>query len=297
MNRVSQAFRELMAELNKFFIFTLEGSCMEPTLSAGDTLLVSTDVSNLQIGEIILFKRDKRIFAHRIYKKDVPEKGIVQTKADGFLFPDEPVACENILGKVILARSKHFHCDKSLENQDVVQIAIDKAECQNEHRIMDAGTGPGVMSIKLALNHLNVTSLDHSEESLLIARENAEKVNVSQNIFFISGDLEEIEYQEKFDRIFAYHTFHHLQNPEIVLGKLLAGCKTGGKLILIEFNEIYLSTMHQFTMLLEEKGKALQGNHPLGEISIRVLLDRLAGFVTQLEIYQVKNDVIIVATK
>ena len=60
-----------------------------------------------------------------------------------------------------------------------------------ELRVMDVGTGSGCIAISLAVNFagLSITATDISSDALKVARNNAEKMNVSDRITFLETDL------------------------------------------------------------------------------------------------------------
>jgi hypothetical protein len=78
------------------------GWSMLPTVWPGDTLVVERAEScAVSAGEIILFSRDRRLFAHRVVgKADELKDAQIITQGDGMARPDPPVAGPAVLGKV-----------------------------------------------------------------------------------------------------------------------------------------------------------------------------------------------------
>lgn len=77
------------------------GCSMLPTIWPGDTLLVeSTSTNAVCAGEIVLFGRDRRLFAHRVVSKDFCESTEVVTRGDAMQVPDPVVSENEFLGKV-----------------------------------------------------------------------------------------------------------------------------------------------------------------------------------------------------
>jgi len=78
------------------------GWSMLPTVWPGDTLVVeSADSNSVCKGDIVLFGRDRRLFAHRVVtKRGQPGDSRVVTRGDAMPAPDSPLAEDELLGKV-----------------------------------------------------------------------------------------------------------------------------------------------------------------------------------------------------
>jgi len=82
--------------------FGATGWSMLPTVWPGDTLLIERASSeSVSEGDIVLFGRDRRLFAHRVVAKhnNLDDQTIL-TQGDGMIDPDEPVRHAELLGKV-----------------------------------------------------------------------------------------------------------------------------------------------------------------------------------------------------
>ena len=78
------------------------GWSMLPSILPGDTLVVeSAKKSTISEGDIVLFGRDRRLFAHRlIAKSDSPLNSEILTCGDAMPQPDPPVGERELLGRV-----------------------------------------------------------------------------------------------------------------------------------------------------------------------------------------------------
>jgi signal peptidase I len=78
------------------------GWSMLPTIWPGDTLLVErADHARVSKGDIVLFGRDHRLFAHRVVAKaGKSEAAWLITRGDGMLRPDPALDGSELLGKV-----------------------------------------------------------------------------------------------------------------------------------------------------------------------------------------------------
>jgi signal peptidase I len=90
------------------------GWSMVPTLWPGDRLVIEqVDHSLISAGDIILFGRHRRLFAHRVVSdtRDA-ETGMcitMMTRGDGMPTPDAPVPPSEVLGRVSLVL-RNGHC-------------------------------------------------------------------------------------------------------------------------------------------------------------------------------------------
>ncbi len=77
---------------------------MLPTVFPGDTLIIErTDFSSAQRGDIVLIRRDGRLFAHRLVDKmDGPQQSTLVTKGDSMAKTDPIVERDQVLGRVSL---------------------------------------------------------------------------------------------------------------------------------------------------------------------------------------------------
>jgi len=93
------------------------GWSMLPSIWPGDTLVVKrVKYHAVSEGDIVLFRRDRRLFAHRVVTKaGGPVDGIL-TRGDAMPAPDSPVSADELLGKVsfILRNGRCIEPSRSL---------------------------------------------------------------------------------------------------------------------------------------------------------------------------------------
>lgn len=118
-----------------------------------------------------------------------PLRSLVKRRGAG-----EPL--QHLLGTVEFC-GRTFQCDKRAlvprpETEQLVELLVSKfkAEISNA-RIVDVGTGSGVIAISLAaeLPGAEIVAVDISEDALALARENAERLGLSRRIRFVKSDL------------------------------------------------------------------------------------------------------------
>jgi release factor glutamine methyltransferase len=88
-----------------------------------------------------------------------------------------------------------FLCDKRAlvprpETEELVELLKSKIE-NRKSKILDVGTGSGVIALSLAVKfpHALVTAVDISDDALALARENAERLGLTNRIEFVRSDL------------------------------------------------------------------------------------------------------------
>jgi len=93
--------------------FAPTGSSMLPTILPGDVLTLERAASEgVSKGDIVLFTRNRRLFAHRVVEKVGESSGMrLITQGDGMALPDPPVTESELLGKVafILRNGRLIH--------------------------------------------------------------------------------------------------------------------------------------------------------------------------------------------
>jgi release factor glutamine methyltransferase len=117
----------------------------------------------------------------------VPLRELVRRRGQG-----EPL--QHLLGTVEFA-GHTFLCDKRAlvprpETEQLVEFLQSKIE-NRESKILDVGTGSGVIALSLAAKFpdATITATDISEDALALARENAECLGLTSRIEFRHGDL------------------------------------------------------------------------------------------------------------
>lgn len=121
------------------------------------------------------------------------------------------------------------------ETELLVEAALDRIESVNAPRLLDLGTGSGVIAVSLALARpdAQVLATDCAADALAVATRNAARHRVSARIRFLQGDWwAALDAQEtRFDLIasnppYLAHTDPHLGSPALLhepMGALASG--------------------------------------------------------------------------
>lgn len=112
-----------------------------------------------------------------------------------------------------------------IRHDDIISAILDNAGIREGKSVLDVACGTGVLFPDyLARNVKSVTAIDISPEMVRIAREKFTQAKV------ICGDVETVEFGEKFDCIVVYNAFPHFPEPERLIATLAGLLRPGGTL-------------------------------------------------------------------
>jgi len=150
----------------------------------------------------------KRIDLYLEFERRLPEseltplRELVKRRGAG-----EPL--QHLLGTVEFC-GRIFRCDKRAlvprpETEQLVELLISRFKSEiASSRMVDVGTGSGVIALTLAAEFptAEIVGVDISEDALMLARENAERLNLADRVRFLRSNLFE-NVQPSFDLIVA----------------------------------------------------------------------------------------------
>lgn len=115
-----------------------------------------------------------------------------------------------------------------IKNDVIIGKILDNAEIEAGQDILDVACGTGVMfPYYLQRGAASVTGIDISPEMVKIAES---KYPEDSRVQVICGDVEEVKFQKKFDRIVVYNAFPHFPKPKRLVKILSELLKEDGRL-------------------------------------------------------------------
>jgi ubiquinone/menaquinone biosynthesis C-methylase UbiE len=101
--------------------------------------------------------------------------------------------------------------------------------------VLDIGTGPGQIPIKLALRNpkLQITGIDLSEAMLAMARKHAKLAGVQGQVNFQAGDAKHLPFPGRhFNLVICNSLIHHAADPLATLNEIARVAKPEGAILL-----------------------------------------------------------------
>ncbi len=120
-----------------------------------------------------------------------------------------------------------------IRNNEVIDQILDNASVTEGKDILDVACGTGVLIPDyLSRNVASVTGVDISNEMIKIAKQKfLEKENQHRTkLHFLCADIEQVDFQRRFDCIIVYNAFPHFPNPVTLIQALEHMLKPNGTL-------------------------------------------------------------------
>jgi len=115
-----------------------------------------------------------------------------------------------------------------IKSDTIIENILDNAEVSEGMDILDVACGTGVMfDYYLQRDVASVTGIDISPEMAKIA---TQKYAQDPRVQVVCGDVEEVDFGRKFDRIVVYNAFPHFPDPRRLIRTLAGLLKEEGRL-------------------------------------------------------------------
>ncbi len=109
--------------------------------------------------------------------------------------------------------------------------------------VLDVGTGTGSLAIGFAkgVPGVHVVGLDLSDVILELARDNAQKSEVSLRVSFEEGDAEDIPFEDdRFDFVISSDTLHLVNNPTKMFSEIHRVLEPQGRFLISDIRRSWL---------------------------------------------------------
>ena len=144
------------------------------------------------------------------------------------------------------------------------RIVGNLAPLKRDSKIIDLGTGPGILSIELnkLLPQVKIIGVDPSGEMLEIARKNADEIGMS-NYETRLGRAKEIPVESNsVDLVVSQFSVHEWEDPPKGFSKIFRILKPDGSFILRDFNREWFSKwkLHLFKVFITMIGESYEAH-------------------------------------
>jgi ubiquinone/menaquinone biosynthesis C-methylase UbiE len=110
----------------------------------------------------------------------------------------------------------------------------DAASLARTDRLLDVGSGPGIVSVGLASAARDVIALDLTRPMLDRVRDRAARLGAS-NVRPVLGSGETLPFGDGgFDCVVARLAIHHFPEPTVVLGEITRVTRPGGRVVIVD---------------------------------------------------------------
>ncbi len=127
-------------------------------------------------------------------------------------------------------------------NTDTLKLITGNEDLSGKS-FLDLGCGGGNLALEVAGlvgENGHVTAIDFDAEIIRLAQADADRKAIS-NITFKAANAYEIDFNNEFDIVYSRFLLSHLQEPALVINKMLRALKPGGRIIIedIDFSGHY----------------------------------------------------------
>lgn len=114
---------------------------------------------------------------------------------------------------------------------DIAASLLGLAQIQAGERVIDLGTGTGLVALRVAAANAHVVGIDHSVGMLQQAQKKADRAGLGDCTEFVKMDAESLEFDEgSFDAAVSLFVLLHLPDPLAALKELFRVLRVGGRI-------------------------------------------------------------------
>ena len=169
--------------------------------------------------------------------KSISEGGIAEKTDDANEqhYEVPPEFFKYALGKNLKYSCSFFDKTDSLDEAEksMIELYIERADIQEGHDILDLGCGWGSFSLYVAEKYpsVSITAVSNSKDQIAFIQNEAKRRGLF-NIMASKMDVNNLDLDNKFDRIVSIEMFEHLRNYKLILNSLNSLLKPDGRLFI-----------------------------------------------------------------
>ena len=192
------------------------------------------------------FEKEKQIVINELKSGPIAEK---TSDANDQHYEVPPAFFELVLGKHMKYSCSQFDSkldDLDQAEQNMLQLYLDRAGIQANQNILDLGCGWGSFSLFAAAKFptSKFTAVSNSRDQINFINTEAKKRGL-KNLIAMQKNINEMHFNETFDKVISIEMFEHMRNYESLLGKVSNFLKPDGELFVHIF-------CHRFACYLYE---------------------------------------------
>ena len=200
-------------------------------------------ISDVFIKTAVRFITKKRLNELGIHEnklnviKSISEGGIAEKTDDANVqhYEVPPEFFKYALGKNLKYSCSFFDKTDSLDEAEksMIELYIKRADIQEGHDILDLGCGWGSFSLYVAEKYpsVSITAVSNSKDQITFIQNEAKRRGLF-NIMASKMDVNNLDLDNKFDRIVSIEMFEHLRNYKLILNSLNSLLKPDGRLFI-----------------------------------------------------------------
>ncbi len=139
--------------------------------------------------------------------------------------------------------------DLSMAEERMLSLYCERAQLEDGQTILDLGCGWGSLSLYLAARypHSRITGLSNSEHQKQYIEARAQESGLT-NVSVIKQDVNDLDLEERFDRVLSIEMFEHVRNHDRLLARIAQALKPEGRLF------IHIFTHRECTYTFDVEG-------------------------------------------
>jgi ubiquinone/menaquinone biosynthesis C-methylase UbiE len=123
---------------------------------------------------------------------------------------------------------------QSITNAEILQRILRAVDPQQNDEVLDIACGPGILTCALAARTRHATGIDLTPAMLEEARRLQGEEHL-ENLTWIEGDVKTLPFADaSFTLVICRYSFHHFEDPFVVLKEMKRVCRPGGRVVVID---------------------------------------------------------------